>query len=200
MAYRNLAQGLRTPCVAFDGDRLVAEGAAGEVALAVRRLLQSEPEAQVLIFDDATSLPIEIDFEGTEADVLDWVSMWERKPPVAKPQAVGREAELLPRHWEWLDEQPGGASATLRRLVDEARKSGWDAVRRAQEAAYRFALAMAGDREGFEEATRTLFAGDAAGFERWSEGWPPDVRARARALASRAFVEKARPPRPTSGA
>lgn len=186
MAYRNLAQGLATPITAFDGDRLLAEGPAGEVALVVKRRVESNPESQILIFDDATSYPAEIDLTGSDEDVLDWVSMWAGRPDFTKEvRPVERPVTLLPRHWDWLDDQPGGASAALRRLVDEARKSGRDTARRAQEAAYRFILTMAGDREGFEDATRALFANDPLRFEIATESWPPDIRDHARKLASR---------------
>ena len=75
---------------------------------------------------------------------------------------VAREVTLLPRHWEWLAQQSGGASVALRRLVDQARRGteDKDRIRRAQEAAYRFMSAMAGNRPNFEDAIRALFAGD----------------------------------------
>ena len=96
---------------------------------------------------------------------------------------------LAPRHWEWLALQSGGASAALRRLVEEARRSSApkDRVRAAQEGAYRFMAAMAGDLPGFEEATRALFAGDRQRFERLVAPWPGDVGAYAMNLAAPAF-------------
>ena len=102
---------------------------------------------------------------------------------------VAREITLLPRHWQWLSEQPGGASVTIRRLVDAARSasSERDARRRAQESAYRFISAMLGDHAGFEEATRALFAGDAARFEACALNWPTDLRAHAQQLAAAVF-------------
>jgi hypothetical protein len=92
---------------------------------------------------------------------------------------------LLPRHWDWLNEQPGGASVTLRKLVDQARHASVDSdrVRKAKEATYRFILDMAGDRVGFEEATRALFAGDRARFGRLVDRWPADIREQAKRLA-----------------
>jgi hypothetical protein len=103
---------------------------------------------------------------------------------------VAREITLLPRHWEWLSEQPGGASVTIRRLVEDARgaSSERDRRRRAQESAYRFISAMLGDQPGFEEATRSLFAGDAARFATYSTEWPHDLQEHARRLAAEAFV------------
>lgn len=187
MAYRNLAQGLETRILAFDGDRLLAQGEASDVALLAKRHIESSPEAQVLLFDEATGQNVEIDYEGTEEDVLRFIESWGRFPKPDPRKTVAREVDLLPRHWNWLAEQPGGASAAVRRLVDEARKRPKDAMRRAQDATYRFILTMAGDREGFEEATRALFAGDRERFSTATEGWPPDVRAHAHALVDRSF-------------
>ena len=176
---------------------MIAEGRAGEVALRVKHLIATKLDAQVLIFDDETSRPIEIDFEGTDEDVQKWIASWKPKevasatgPGRPKLGVVAREVTLLPRHWEWLGEQPGGASVALRKLVDEARKAnaGKDAYRQAQESAYRFMVTMAGDRAGFEEASRALFANDAPRFDAMTEEWPGDVRDRVRALAIRAFA------------
>jgi hypothetical protein len=91
---------------------------------------------------------------------------------------VAREVTLLPRHWDWLNGQPGGASVALRKLVEEARRvnEGRDRVRRAQESAYRFMSAMAGDLPAFEEAARALFAGKADQFASLICRWPKDVR------------------------
>src|SRR5262249_15388253 len=128
MPYRNLSEGLDTLCAAFDGDRLIAEGRAEEVARTVKRHLTEHADAQILIFDDATSHPVEIDFDGTEEDVIRYVNAWLPKPSSTGPGrpklgVIPREVTLLPRHWDWLAEQPGGVSAALRRLIDEARKS-----------------------------------------------------------------------------
>jgi len=102
---------------------------------------------------------------------------------------IAREVTLLPRHWDWLAAQPGGASVTLRKLVEDARRAAEGANRRreAQEAAYRFMSAMAGNAARFEDATRALFAADATAFESFTQSWPADVRDFARELASRAF-------------
>lgn len=101
---------------------------------------------------------------------------------------VAREVTLLPRQWEWLTSQPGGASATLRRLVDEARKTTGPRQQRraAQEAAYHFMQAIAGDLPGYEEATRALFADDRPALEQRIAAWPEDIRTYALRLAFRA--------------
>ena len=190
MTYRNLAQGLATPVVAFDGDRLLLRGRAEEVALALKRLVEAGAAGAVLVFDDATSRPAEIDYAGSDEDVLAFVESWGRLRGPKRP--VEREVTLLPRHWAWLDAQPAGASAALRRLVEAAMRSPEEAARAATEGAYRFILTMAGDREGFEAAARALFAGDAAEFAAATEEWPPDVRAYARELMARGNKEGAK--------
>ena len=105
---------------------------------------------------------------------------------------VAREVTLLPRHWDWLNAQPGGASVALRKLVEDARKARGqsDALRARQEAAYRFLSAIAGDWRNYEESTRALYAGDAERFRDLTESWPADVRDHARLLASAAFSSR----------
>ena len=109
-----------------------------------------------------------------------------RRPGRPRLGVVAREVTLLPRHWEWLAAQPGGASVALRKLVEHARLSGQDRGRRrrAQESCYRFLSAMAGNEANFEEATRALFAGRRARFDELVEPWPKDVRDHARRLAA----------------
>jgi hypothetical protein len=106
---------------------------------------------------------------------------------------VAREVTLLPRHWEWLSGQPGGASVALRKLVEDARRTnaGTDRVRHAQEVAYRFMSAIGGNLPGYEEAIRALFAGDRARFEATIDGWPADVGAHAHKIAAAAFSKDA---------
>ncbi len=97
---------------------------------------------------------------------------------------VGREVTLLPRHWDWLAEQPGGASVAIRRLIDSERKSSEFKIlaRKAQEITYRFMHAIAGNFPHFEDASRALFAGDRETFARNTEDWPADIRDHARWL------------------
>jgi len=112
-----------------------------------------------------------------------------RGPGRPKLGVTAREVTLLPRHWDWLAAQPGGASVALRKLVETQMKAGEgpDRARRAKEAAYRFMTAMAGDLPGYEEATRMLFAGDWTAFDAVVEGWPEGVRDVAREMAGRAW-------------
>jgi uncharacterized protein len=195
---------LSKPCTAFDGSRCLASGALIDVALAVKAVLAKNPIASVLTFDDATGGVIDLDLRGTTAEIVTRLTAWAdgADRPATMPRqrdddapvrgrgrpklgVVAREVTLLPRHWEWLAMQPGGASHALRRLVDEARRTdnGRSRARAAQETAYRFMSAMAGDLPGFEEASRALFAGERQGFADHTAAWPADVRAYACKLA-----------------
>ena len=193
-----MSTGLQTQCTAFEGTRRIAAGELAEVALKAKASV--DKGEQVLIFDDITSESIEVDFRGTVAEVLQRLAPTDSKPGPALPEGprgpgrpklgvVAREVTLLPRHWDWLNAQPGGASVALRKLVEAARRTneGKDRVRQAQEAAYRFMSAMAGNRPGFEEATRALFAGRPEQFDQLIAPWPRDVRDHARKLAAAAF-------------
>jgi hypothetical protein len=194
--------------IAFEGDRCIAAGDLRDVARAAKETLDRHNEASILIFDGRTSSPIDIDFRGTFEDVVarlpdvaaapaandDAVPPASRGPGRPKLGVVAREVTLLPRHWEWLARQSGGASVTLRTLVEDARRGSEskDRVREGQEAAYRFMSAMAGDKPRYEEAIRALFAADLPGVEKSIAEWPVDVRDHARRLAERAFQREPR--------
>ena len=100
---------------------------------------------------------------------------------------------MLPRHWEWLSSQPGGASVALRKLVEQAKRASLaaDRIRAAQEATFRFMNAMAGDLGGFEEASRALFASDRVQFDALILTWPDDIREHLRSLSELAFQSQA---------
>jgi hypothetical protein len=193
-------------CIAFDGDRCIASGDLRAVARAARQTLDRHKDAAVLVFDGDSSV-IDIDFRGSVDDVLarlpeevpaesvpeDAAIPAPRGPGRPKLGVVAREVTLLPRHWEWLAQQSGGASVALRRLVDEARRANRDKdrIRHAQEAAYRFIAAMGENKPQYEEVARALFAGDAARFEASTAAWPADIRDHARRLAAAAFAQAA---------
>jgi hypothetical protein len=195
--------------IAFEGDRCIAAGCLRDVARAAKQTLDRHNEASILVFDGQTSSPIDIDFRGAVEDVVarlpdvattpaadgDALLPGSRGPGRPKLGVVAREITLLPRHWEWLARQSGGASVALRKLVEEARRSSEskDRVREGQEAAYRFMSAMAGDKPRYEDAVRALFALDLPGFEKSITEWPVDVRDHARRLAERAFQREPRP-------
>lgn len=173
-------------CTAFAGHKLLARGAVADVAVAAKRA--HEGGVDVLILDDADARSVELDLRGTEAEIRARLAPApEEKRGRGRPRlgVTAREVTLLPRHWDWLASQPGGASVTLRKLVETALRAaeGPDRVRRSREAAYRFMTTVAGDLPAYEEATRMLFAGDWSEFERTIRDWPADVRDHALRLA-----------------
>ena len=187
-------------CTAFSGPQRIASGELRHVAMKAKQAFDLHPDRPVLVFDDADGRTVEVPLELPAADLLRLLAQPQlatstdaapaaRRPGRPKLGVVAREITLLPRHWDWLAAQPGGASVALRRLVEEARKvsSGDDRRRAAQEATFRFMQAMAGDQPGFEEASRALFAGDVARFEEQVARWPDDVRDHATWLATDAF-------------
>ncbi len=192
-----------TQCTAFLGARRIAAGALEEVVAVLKQNEPGETWEASLIFNDATGQVIEVDIRFNALELPSTLAGNQESgsaPAMAdEPRAgaptgpgrpklgvVAREVTLLPRHWEWLNGQPGGASVALRKLVEEARRANHlkDRARQSQEAAYRFISAMAGNRDGFEEAARALFAGNRARFEELTAVWPADIRDYAGKLAA----------------
>ncbi len=173
---------------AFIGSSLLTSGPLVEVLPNLKREFDESPSQLVLVFDDQTGKQVDFDLRGE----LDEVLARALPPPArigpGRPKlgVVPREISLLPRHWEWLEEQPNGASAAIRRLVDEARKQdpGKQRTRQAIEAAGRFLTAMAGNLPGYEEATRALYGLNGDRFDELMRDWPRDVRVYARRLVS----------------
>ncbi len=194
-----------TAAVAFDGFRRIAAGPLAEVALAVRDVLDRGDHGPVLVLDAHTSAIVDLDTRGTDDDIRLRYAVPDDEPAPAdsaprgpgRPRlgVVPREITLLPRHWDWLATQPGGASVTLRRLVEQARLGTveQDLARQAQEITYRFMAHLAGNEGGFEEATRALFAGDRGRFLTYTASWPHDVREHALDLAADAFGDEMDP-------
>ena len=186
---------MSTTCTAFKGPFLLKSGSRAEVALAMKH---SGDLHTILVFDDATGRVIDFNVRGSDEDVI---ARYAAETPSAvasddegphprgrgrpKLGVVAREVTLLPRHWEWLASQPGGASVVLRRLVEQERRVGGAKQQRraAQEAAYKFMSALAGDFPGYEEATRALFADNRRRFEEQIADWPVDIRRYAIKLA-----------------
>ena len=224
----------QTPCTAFEGQRCIATGPLNEVAraakAAVDRGIDHPAPLPVLVFDDASSEVIELDWRGSlddfqtrfdlrarEIDAALAASMPLQDPEASSPAeasppadpanaseaargrgrpklgVVAREVTLLPRHWEWLASQTGGASVALRKLVDAARRASEsrDRVRQASAAGYRFMSTMAGHEPGFEEASRALFAGDQTAFEARIAAWPVDVQTHLKKILAEAFTTPA---------
>lgn len=179
-----------TLCTAFDGHTMIAAGPLVQVAAATKAA--HDAGRAVLVFRDEDARPIDLDLRGDLEAVL---ARLPQEQPQPEPEKRGpgrpklgvtaREVTLLPRHWDWLASQPGGASVALRKLVEAALREaeGPDRIRRSREAAYRFMTAVAGDLPDYEEAVRMLFAGDWTAFDARTEAWPADVRDYARRLA-----------------
>lgn len=176
----------------FMGHRRIASGPMLTNVLAVKKVLESRVNDPVLIFDDVTGRFVDVNTQGTDEELA------QRYAPVDAPEVeveqteegaprgrgrpklgvIPREVTLLPRHWDWLATQPGGASVALRKLVEEARRASAakDQRRQAQERAYNFMTAIGGDLPGFEEAMRALFADELERFKTLLADWPEDVR------------------------
>ncbi|UMZ14611.1 DUF2239 family protein [Pseudomonas sp. MPFS] len=200
---------LHKPVTAFQDQRLLAHGPLVEVARTVQQASREGVAHGLLVFDDASGRLIDLDLRGSADDLLQRLAATPppgrgRYRPAANPDAqavpeaetvrgrgrpklgvIAREVTLLPRQWDWLASQPGGASAVLRRLVDDAQRhpDPRQQRRQAQEAAYQFMLALGGDLPGYEEATRALFADDLERLRQQLQPWPEAIRAYALRLA-----------------
>lgn len=184
----------------FQGHQHLMSGSAQDNALAVKQAIAHGVLEPVLTVDNATGRAIDLDIRGTEEEirarypVIDTseatisevdtdVSRGRGRPKLG---VVAREVTLLPRHWEWLATQPGGASVALRKLVEDARRHNVDKEqqRQAKDRAYYFMSAMAGDFPYFEEASRALFADDQATLQTLIADWPKDIAAHVLRLLS----------------
>jgi hypothetical protein len=173
-------------CTVFVGAKLLSSGSRAVVLEALKAEFDRDQGTPFLIFDDQTGKQVDFDLRGSLQEVL---ARYEQVPARVGPGrprlgVVAREVSLFPAHWEWLEQQPSGASAAIRRLVDEARRHnpGEQQARRAIEAAGRFLSAMAGNLPGYEEASRSLYARNGNRFGRLIRKWPRDIRLHARRL------------------
>lgn len=177
--------------VAFAGGKSIAEGPLADVLPVLRHRHEKDSSDLVLVFEDESGRQVDFDLRRPLEEVLAEQEPTRSAGP-GRPRlgVVSREVTLLPRHWEWLEQQPQGASASLRRLVEQAIKTepGKQRAARIRASLSRVLSAIAGDRPNFEEACRALFAGDEAGFESLVARWPRDVRA----YASRRLAEAGR--------
>lgn len=189
---------------AVEGFTRLAAGSLAEVTLAVKAAEEQGVEAPLLVFEDISGRVVDVDTRGDAAEIIARLSIPlgasekpsadsnRRRRPRGRPKlgVVAGEVTLLPRHWDWLRSQPGGASASLRKLVDAARKNDAAGPRQTREAAYQFMTALAGDLPGFEDAIRALFAGDRPRFAALIDAWPRDVRDHCRKMTASAFPLK----------
>jgi uncharacterized protein len=180
-----------TNLIVFAAFKRIAHGSAADV---LAQLRERKDDAPYLVFNEQTGEQLDLDVHnrgGAGAPAASAETHEEAPRGVGRPKlgVVAREVTLLPRHWEWLNRQPGGASVALRRLVQEASRvnADRDAVRASREAAYRFMTAIAGTLPGFEEATRALFAGEQNRFDALIDSWPPDLRIHLHKLSATAW-------------
>jgi uncharacterized protein len=178
---------------AFAGELQIASGPLAVMLRDVKNWVDQSEYPMVLIFEDHTGQQVDFALDGPIEDVLSR-ALPERAPAgPGRPRlgVISREVTLLPRHWGWLEQQPNGASAALRRLVDQARAQEPDRqrARQAMDAAYRFMSAMGGNLPGFEEANRALFGGNREQLEAQIQEWPRDVRIHLLKMAANAFQE-----------
>lgn len=198
----------QTQYTAFEGSQRIAAGDLMKVAVMVKEYFKDNLVVGVLVFEDTSSRLVDVDFRGTTDDVLNRIAQTNggqeaaavslepetetpRGPGRPKLGVVAREITLLPRHWDWLNTQTGGASVALRKLVEEARRAsiGKDRIRLAQEASYRFMSAAISNEANFEEVARALFAGNRSRFNELVEAWPVDLRDYLKRLANGAFQD-----------
>lgn len=173
---------------AFLGTERMFRGPITKIILPIKQKVSPDDLHKLLIFSDINGQTLDLDLHGHPLEVEErariltnsgWSTRGRGRPKLG---VKGREISLLPRHWDWLETQPGGASATLRKLVEAASKSESDTVRQARERTYEFLRVIAGDMAGYEEAMRALFKGDTDGFTACMTDWPKDVRAHALTL------------------
>jgi hypothetical protein len=176
---------------AFVGQRLISSGVFDTMIAAVKAAFDQDSSTLFLIFEDQTGRQVDFDLRGTLEQVKARAFPATPKAGPGRPKlgVTSREISLLPRHWEWLERQPNGASAALRRLIDDARRQGPDELkaRETREALVRIMSAMAGNEPGYESACRALYAGDRAEFDELIRIWPEDIQKYLFGRANEAF-------------
>jgi uncharacterized protein len=148
---------------AFKHGKQIASGERDEVARMLSQAL-SEQDGTILVFEDQSGRITDLDYRNVAP----------RGAGRPKLGVQAREVTLLPRHWDWLSEQSGGASAALRRLIDQERRNG-RTQRESRDAAYRFMQAACGDLPQYEEALRTLYSARNDEFQMLISQWPSDI-------------------------
>ena len=171
---------------AFCGSNRLITGTLECVLREMKRLFDKHPgecannDGAVLVFNDQLGQQVDFDLRGPIEEVLRKALPAPAQVGPGRPRlgVVAREITLLPRHWKWLERQPNGASAALRRLVERASKDETSerTVRARIEAVGRVMTVVAGNLPGFEEACRALYRRDLASLTQNMEGWPPDIR------------------------
>lgn len=184
---------------AFEDHKILSQGSLEDVVLKVKKRFEKSPESQIVIYSDATGKSMDFNFQGSKKEVLKRLEVYTTPessnevssgPGRPKLGVISREVSLLPKHWEWLATQSGGASNTLRKLVEENMKktSGINSVKAAQERTYKFMSVEAGDFANYEEALRALYRKDKERFSGEIKTWPRDVQKHILELAKPVFT------------
>lgn len=175
----------------FLGQQRLLTAPLPEVLTYLKTKLERDGQGPLLVFNDQTGRVVDFNLTGSLDEVLARETPAPAKTGPGRPKlgVVSREVSLLPRHWDWLESHPNGASAALRRLIDEARKADPAAERRRMAIlpTDRFLTVIGGDLPGSEDASRALYAGDGATFQQLVREWPEDIRLHALHLAAPAF-------------
>jgi hypothetical protein len=165
------------PVTAFLGDTIVARGEREAVTRELERLYPGDLGI-LRVFEDCSGRVVDLDYWDAAASAAAQAPRRRGRPSLG---VAAREVTLLPRHWEWLSRQPGGTSAAIRRLVEEASRSA-PGPKEKRDRAYRFMSDMCGDRPGYEEALRALYRGEDSKFDLLVASWPVQVRGYLKAL------------------
>lgn len=166
---------------AFAGPRRIAAGELSEVLTVAHTEFHTHHyrDEPILFFRDDTGRQVEFDLTGELDELLRSVAPEQPKKGPGRPRMGVQCGEvcLLPRHWEWLERRPKRASATLRLLVEQAMKnmSPEETLQERVDAAHSVMWVLAGDRVGFEEASRALYAQKWEIFDRLIAPWPEDI-------------------------
>jgi hypothetical protein len=180
-----------TTYTAFVGPRRIATGDLSAVLTAAHAEFDARDTSDarvtggeaILFFRDDTGRQVEFDLNGSLEELLrrtapDQPSDGPKKGP-GRPRIGVQCGEvcLLPRHWEWLERRPKRASATLRLLVEQAMKnmSPEERLQDRIDAVHSVMWVLAGDRVGFEEASRALYAQKWEVFNLLIAAWPEDI-------------------------
>ena len=186
--------------VAFAGGRRITAGGLREILPVLKQRFDRDRSELVAVFDVDSGRQVDFDLRGTLDEVIERADPTAARGP-GRPRlgVISREVSLLPRHWEWLEQQSAGISGALRRLVDAAikRAPGAERARRIRAALAPFLTTLAGDRPNYEEASRALFAGDLDRLRALVERWPQDIRGHVleRATEAQRAEDGSAPPR-----
>lgn len=183
----------------FAGETRLAGGNPADVARAIKAVLQGGERRILRVFRDHDAMPATFD-ATLDVDAISNALLETRGGSGRRGQGrprlgvFAREVTLLPRHWAWLSAQPGGASVTLRKLVDAASHAPFADREERPEAAGldRFVTAMASMLPWNKEALRAFMLGEEERFVAISENWPADLRDYARQLAGVTVAPPAR--------